>query len=113
MTLITDTSSLTAAEQAAAKLRKIADNLFVEMRMAYLAAYKLVWTNSSGLTPQQVCNALGTDAALLFAGSAKLSELLALVAPSSTALSNVTLTTPTGYSYTSNTDGTVIITQQS
>jgi hypothetical protein len=113
MTLITDTSSQTAAEQAAAKLRKIADDLFAEMKKQYVAAYKLVWSNSSGLTPQQVCDAIGTDAATMFAASAKLSELLAMVAPSAASLSNVSLACPTGYAYTSNTDGTVTITQAS
>jgi hypothetical protein len=112
MALITDTYSLTTTEQTAASLRKISEYLFAQMRQSYAAAYKLVWSNSSGLTPQQVCDALGTDAAQLFAGAAKLSELLAMVAPSAASLSNVQLSCPAGYSYTANADGTVTITQQ-
>ena len=64
----------------------------------------LFWNNPTGLTPQQVSEALGTSAAAFFAGSAAAATFryqMTGIVPE---------IVPDGYSFTINTDGTVPIT---
>lgn len=66
------------------------------------AAYTFLWHNPSGLTPQQVCDLLGTDATTLFTFKAALESATATILPSLTLLADP-------HAHTVNQDGTVTI----
>ena len=73
----------------------------------FRALYNDVWRNADGLTPQQVCDALGTRAGSLFVIAGTMSNALYQIDPTGLgAMVNV----PAGYAATIHPDGTVTLT---
>ncbi len=73
----------------------------------FRALYNDVWHNVDGLTPQQVCDALGTRAGSLFVIAGTMSNALYQIDPAGLgAMVNV----PAGYAATIHADGTVTLT---
>ena len=69
--------------------------------------YNDVWHNADGLTPQQVCDALGSKAANLFVIAGTMANALYQIDPAGLgSMASV----PAGYTAASNADGTVTIT---
>lgn len=69
--------------------------------------YKGVWNNPLGLTPQQVCDALGTKAGNLFIIAGYTQLMLSHVNPTGI---GTMVSVPAGYAATINADNTVTIT---
>ena len=82
-----------------------ARNLRTQMIAAYNNLYATVWQNPLGLTPQQVCDALGANAADLFIKADILKTAL-----NTSVAGTITATLPTGATVTLNQNGTVTIT---
>ena len=73
----------------------------------FRALYNEVWHNAEGLTPQQVCDALGTRAGSLFVIAGTMANALYQIDPVGLgAMINV----PAGYTATIHADGTVTLT---
>ena len=73
----------------------------------FRALYNDVWRNADGLTPQQVCDALGTRAGSLFVIAGTMANALYQIDPAGLgAMVNV----PAGYATTIHADGTVTLT---
>ena len=73
----------------------------------FRALYNEVWHNADGLTPQQVCDALGTRAENLFVIAGTMANALYQIDPAGL---GVMVSVPAGYSVTIHTDGTVTLT---
>ncbi len=69
--------------------------------------YQEVWRNADGLTPQQVCDALGTKAGSLFVIAGTMQRALYDIDPAGI---GAMVGVPPGYSATIQADGTVAIT---
>lgn len=69
---------------------------------SYTDIREMVWNNQQGLTPQQVFDALGTDAAEMFQLSGLLVQTVNAVKPD-------TLSAAQPYEFTVNDDGTVTV----
>lgn len=67
-----------------------------------------VWDNPNGLTPQEVCDAAGTDAAQLFTVHGLLTECLIAIATASGIAPDIALPTK---AFTKNVDGTVTVSE--
>lgn len=67
----------------------------------------VVWSNPTGATPQQVCDALGTSAGGVFAAA---TAMCALIGSATGVTPNPT---PAGWTVTSNADGTITLTKAS
>ena len=77
-----------------------------QLLQSFRALYGEVWKNPDGLTPQQVCDALGTKADNLFVIAGTLVNALSQIDPAGLgAMVNL----PTGYTVTGNADGTVTV----
>lgn len=50
----------------AKEVKGICNLLFTQNVTGFVRCYNTIWSNSNGLTPQEVCDALGTDAGNLF-----------------------------------------------
>ncbi len=73
----------------------------------FRALYNDVWHNTDGLTPQQVCDALGTRAGSLFVIAGTMTNALYQIDPAGLgAMVNM----PVGYAATIHADGTVTLT---
>lgn len=71
-------------------------------QMLYGQGFRLVWNNPQGLTPQQVCNALGNQAGALFTSAAALAAW-------ANAIQSNAITQAPPKAFTINGDGTVTI----
>ena len=78
-----------------------------QLLMNYRALYNEVWKNTDGLTPQQVCDALGTKAANLFVIAGTMANALYQIDPVGI---GVLVNVPTGWTNAIHADGTVILT---
>jgi hypothetical protein len=67
---------------------------------------KAVWKNPHGLTPQEVIDALGTDAVKVFAMHAALTQLIVGVAQLDGVQPNISLPT---FAFTKHQDGTITV----
>lgn len=91
---------------AADDIRRLAKLGWRRLLELHSDGLQLVWDNNRGLTPQQVCDGLGTDAANAFAFHRALGEFLVAAA----AREGVTLNLPMPKKgFTVNLDGTVTI----
>ena len=84
-----------------------ARNCLTQLTTLVNAGTRLVWNNPTGATPQQVCDALGTQAGAVFAAAQGLALLLEQVT------GVLPATTPANWSAVVNADGTVTVTQNS
>lgn len=101
---IIDTAQPTPAQLTVDTLTSGATGAFVTLKAQWDNAYQLLWHNPWGLTPQEVLDALGTDAVQLFALSDATKTLLNAWG------ANITATFPPEYSdVTINPDGTCIL----
>lgn len=85
-----------------ARIKKIALNIYRTMQNRHESVWDMIWNNKDGLTPQEVLDSFGPDAAELFLFSSNIQTMLA--------------TAGAGYSpvdtpneFTVNPDGTVTI----
>ena len=69
--------------------------------------YNEVWHNADGLTPQQVCDALGNKAGNLFIIAGTMANALSQIDPAGL---GAMVSVPAGYTAAINADGTVTIT---
>jgi hypothetical protein len=76
--------------------------LFGQMRATHDRLFREFWQNRSGLTPQQVSDAFGTEAVQVFILGGALKDFLNMIRPGT-----VTATPP--FEFTPNADGTVTI----
>ncbi len=77
-----------------------------QLLRSFAGLYQEVWQNADGLTPQQVCDALGTKAGNLFVIAGTMANALYTIDPAGVgAMVNV----PSGYTATINADGTVTV----
>ena len=77
-----------------------------QLLRSFAALYQEVWRNPDGLTPPQVCDALGNKAASLFVVAGTMANALYTIDPAGLgAMINV----PPGYSVTPHDDGTVTL----
>lgn len=97
-------NELDAETQTLRLLQDDATGFFNHGCAAFENMYRLVWNNPRGLSPQQVLNLLGVEAAKLFVLSYKLGELL------NEAGAKINNAVPEGVTYVANADGTVTIT---
>lgn len=80
--------------------------LFAQMKNGYEQNHTQVWENPDGLTPQQVCDALGSDAVELFTLASVLANTVNHAKPDT-----ITGSVPDGVTATPNEDGTVTISE--
>lgn len=66
----------TPAGEVALQIRRIVASTWNRMRYAQEECHRLLWDHPEGINPQEILDALGTDAADLFAVGADLSELI-------------------------------------
>ena len=83
-----------------------ATGCFQIMLVTWRNLYEQVWANPFGLTPQQVLDLVGADAAKLFALSSQIAEMLNQIQPGC-----VVNAVPEGWKYAVNGDGTVTVSQ--
>lgn len=72
-----------AAERTAMDLLRTTKQTFEFMTMAFNRGAQQFWNNNDGASPQEIADALGTDAAEMFQLHAKLGQLLGEVKPDS------------------------------
>ena len=73
----------------------------------FRSLYNEVWHNADGLSPQQVCDALGSKASNLFVIAGTMANALYQIDPAGL---GTMVRVPAGYAATVNADGTVTIT---
>ena len=104
----TTTSPLADREtRTASRLSQRMVNGEAQLLMNFRGLYNEVWKNPDGLTPQQVCDALGNRASNLFVIAGTMANALYQIDP--TGLGSM-VNVPTGYTATINAGGTVTIT---
>lgn len=106
MSLIQSNETLTPAQQEAINIRNNALRSFNDLKAMQLSPINVMWRNNKKLTPQEICDALGTDAAVAFISHGKLTNFLVELA--ATLGINYTPALPTK-NFTINQDGTVTI----
>jgi hypothetical protein len=92
------------ASQAAKRLITITKRTYDQMVMAFNNGSELFWANGMGATPEEVAEALGTDAQEVFYLHARLGEVLSLIRPEAIA-QGVSVVGE----FTMNEDGTVTV----
>jgi len=102
----TDTSLAGKQERASKRVVMLAQSGYSQLARMQKQGIDLVWHNSEGLTPQQVCDALGTKAGKIFAIHAALTD--ALIAAQTADGVPVDVALPTN-AFTVNPNGTVTI----
>ena len=104
------TSASPLADREARTATRLSTRLTVgeaQLLQNFRSLYNEVWRNPDGLTPQQVCDALGGKASNLFVIAGTMAGALAQIDPAGLgAMASV----PAGYAATVNADGTVTIT---
>lgn len=101
-----DTSLAALQERTSTRILNLSRAGYDQLVRLQREGIQLVWKNRDGLTPQQVCDGLGTKAAKVFAVHAALTD--ALVAAQTADGIPVNVATPT-HAFTVNEDGTVTI----
>jgi len=102
-------SQETLAARSANILLNSAKFNYQQMVRAQKDAIKIVWENADGLTPQQVCNALGTKASKLFDFHAALTDCIIYIAERDGVQPDIAA--PTNM-FAHNPDGTITISDQ-
>ena len=105
MSILNPTTELTTAQKqnrAAQAIQSQAANLFANMGRTYEQISNIVFNNPQGLTPQEVLDALGTNAAELLSLSDLLVQTVNAAAPG-------TITPGYPVTLTANPDGTVTV----
>lgn len=92
--------------QVADRIKRMAATGFRQLSQIQAQGIQTVWNNPRGLTPQQVCDALGTDAGLIFQMHGQLTD--AAVAMATADGLEYTPALPTN-AFTVNEDGTVTV----
>lgn len=101
--------TLTLAEkqqQAAERIRRTSAANFEILQRMQREGISMVWRNTSGLTPQQVCDGLGTDAGKAFDMHGRLTEFILGIAAVEGVQPKISLPT---FAFTRNPDGTVTV----
>ena len=103
-------ASNTLAERQARTVARVGQRMVggeAQLLQHFRGLYQEVWRNPDGLTPQQVCDGLGTKAGSLFVIAGTLANALYQIDPAG--LGNM-ISVPAGYNATIHADGTVTIT---
>lgn len=96
------------AKESADAVKQIAVQSVVQFVNQLNQGFQLIWSNPVGLSPQEVCDALGADAAGVFQRHAATAAFLVKQAP---AIAPMLATVPEGYKIAYNEDGTVVISE--
>lgn len=104
-----DTSLEAKQTRAAARIKSLTSQNYQQLLRAQKSGIDLVWRNSEGLTPQQVCDALGTSAGKIFAIHGTITDALVAAQTADGVAVNVAL--PTN-AFTVNQDGTVTVSSE-
>jgi hypothetical protein len=96
------------AKESADAIKQIAVQSVVQFVNNINQGFQLIWQNQMGLSPQEVCDALGTDARGVFERHAATAQFLVTQAP---AIAALLATVPDGYTISYNEDGTVVISE--
>lgn len=91
---------------AASSIRSASANQYATLVAWQKAGISAVWNNPDGLTPQQVCDALGADAVKAFDLHAKLTEAVMQLAQIGGVQPDIALPS---HAFTRNADGTVTV----
>lgn len=78
-------AEIPAGERAANRLKMLTRQTYYQMVNAFNQGSTIFWNNPMGATPQEIADALGSDAKEIFELHAKLGALLATVKPDSIA----------------------------
>jgi hypothetical protein len=87
------------------RVKRMSTDLLTRIKSQHQEIMQAVWNNPAGLTPQQVMDAFGSEAAELFQLSDQLLTMLGNVKPDDPYLEEAAAP----YNYTINDDGTVTI----
>ena len=96
----------TRQARTATRLSRRMINGETQLLRSFSALYQEVWQNPDGLTPQQVCDALGSRAASLFVVAGTMSNALYTIDPAGL---GTMVNMPTGYTVTLHADGTATL----
>lgn len=91
------------AAQRAHRVKQHIASTYRQTVHAHQHGMKLLWDTPEGITPQDVIDALGTDAAEAFALSASLATLIESID------ADQVVSVPDGVTFTANPDGTVTL----
>ncbi len=100
------TNNLTPEQATAEHIRESARRNYRVFLAAQKRGIEVIWQNAAGLTPQQCCDSLGTDAARVFRLHGLLTDFI--VAVQQLEGLPVDIATPT-HAFTLNADGTVTV----
>ena len=92
--------------RTAARLGRRMVNGEAQLLRSFTTLYQEVWQNADGLTPQQVCDALGTKASSLFVVAGTMANALYTIDPAGL---GTMVSVPPGYAATLHADGTVTL----
>lgn len=113
MSILTNSGSVLTKEQkqaqTAIEAAKITERAFARMVRVQKEGIDLVWNNPNGLTPQEVCDGFGENAASIFMFHGAVTEAIMTVASMDGI--EVNLSFPTN-KFTYNEDGTVTVLEE-
>lgn len=93
-------------DRVAQRIRQVASQNYAQLVRMQKEGIQIVWHNPQGLTPQQVCDAIGADAAKSFELHGKLTEAVIDIATVGGVIPDIEL--PTN-AFTRNPDGSVTV----
>jgi hypothetical protein len=96
---------VTTLEGKIKKIKQLNTQIYIKMRALHTQAFNQVWRDKD-LTPKQIIEGFGTDAAALFQNSSQIQTILATVDPD-----YVPLAIPEGYTVTFNDNGSATVTE--
>lgn len=96
----------TKAKEASEAIKQIAVQAVAHYANSINQGFDLLWNNPNGLSPQEVCNALGTDGVAVFAKHKATAEFLVSQVP---VLATILKQVPDGYKISFSQDGNVTI----
>lgn len=101
-----DAPNVPSASSQADHVLKIARETFERNLIAYNRGMTIIWDNPHGYTPQEVFDALGTQAGMTVSAASMVRQQLEYLRPGSTAHS---VSLMEGYTLSINDDGTVTV----
>lgn len=93
-------------QQCSNRMKGIAQQQYTQLCRMQKEGINMVWNNSSGLTPQEVCDSIENKAAVLFTLHGALTECIVAIAAATDITPDISLPTK---GFTKNADGTVTV----
>lgn len=100
------TETRSKAEILAARTRQVAKSNYEQLCRMQKDGIRMIWANAQGLTPQEACDAIGTECAKVFQLHGFLTEAIVKIASTAGVAPDISLPT---FAFTANEDGTVTI----